>query len=128
MKTYLPVIPLLIYMSSCQSGDLEEYRQALQSGDKNRICEASHYLGEVKDTASIALLLKDIYDARISHHLNYKGMSVYYCKASALKKITGINVNIQQHQPPDSTVINQFVDWAIEQKIVDANQLHVNRK
>ena len=84
----------------------------------NKICEASYFIGELRDTISVPLLLSDIDDPRISHHIKYKGMSVYYCKAVALKKISGLDIQIKQHSMSDSNLIKQFYDWAIKTNII----------
>lgn len=101
---------------------IDEYRKALLSNDANQICEASYYLGEAKDTASVPLLLNHLCDPRISHLLRFKGMSVYYCKTGALNKISGLNVQVKQHSMPDSNVIKQFYHWAVEKKIISKKE------
>ncbi|QHT71262.1 hypothetical protein GXP67_33715 [Rhodocytophaga rosea] len=114
------IFVLFSLIIGCRSQTIEDYRKDLQSDDVDKICNACYYIGEAKDKESVVSLLKDIYDERTSHHARYKGMSVYYCKAGALKKITGLNINIQQHQPPDSVIISKFINWAIEQKLIDS--------
>ena len=77
--------------------------------------KACYYLGEAKDTISIPYLLKKIDDPRISHHINFKGMSVYQAKITALRKITEQNFGQINYQP-DSLIIKKWEKWWQENK------------
>ena len=115
---------ILIFISACNSADhqlsseeLAQYRRDLTSKEVNKICVAAYHLGEAHDTLSVPALLKNLDDPRISHHIQHKGMSVYYCKAGALRKISGLDIEIKQHNPPDSAIIKRFIIWANDNKL-----------
>ena len=99
---------------------LQECRLNIKTDDVNKICEAAYYLGKAKDSLSVADLLTDLDDPRISHHLRFNGMSVYYCKSIALRQISGINIEIKQHETPDSLVIRDFTKWAIDNDLIES--------
>ena len=67
-------------------------------------------------------LLTGIEDVRISHDLRFNGMSVYYCKMVALRKISGLDVKVRQTDKPESIKIKQFIDWAMKNKLIDGNE------
>ena len=90
----------------------------LNSDKAYEVCIAAFHLGERKDTVSVRDLLCNLDDPRITHHLKQKGMSIYYCKAGALRKISGLEIDIKQHELPDSLVIKTFTNWALENELL----------
>jgi hypothetical protein len=103
---------------SCGNDSRTQMLHALVSCNADSICVASYYFGEQRDTSVMNELLTGIEDVRISHHIRHKGMSVYYCKMSALRKISGLDITVRQTERPDSFKINQFMNWAIEKRLI----------
>src|SRR4051812_36577595 len=97
-------ILLNIFFTSCTS--MEEYKKDLLSDDINKIDNACYRLGELKETSAIKALLTKALDPRISTNLKYKGMSVNYCRLTALKKISGADIGIKIDQfGPDTAAL-----------------------
>jgi hypothetical protein len=105
----------------CRLESRDEHLKGLKSCNADSICVSSYYFGERRDKNVVKELLTGINDARISHHIRHKGMSVYYCKAGALKKISGLNIEIEQTGSPDSEVINKLMAWALDNKLVTSS-------
>ena len=55
------------------------------------IVKAAYKLGERKDKLAIKPLLTNILDPRMSTNINFKGMTVCYCRLGALKKISNLS-------------------------------------
>jgi hypothetical protein len=107
-------ILLNIFFTSCTS--MEEYKKDLLSDDINKIDNACYRLGELKDTSAIKALLTKALDPRISTNLKYKGMSVNYCRLTALKKISGADIGRKIDQfGPDTAATYFYLDWAVKQ-------------
>ena len=101
--------------------------QGLVSCDKDSVCVASYYFGEERDKSVVKELLTGIEDIRISHHVQHKGMSVYYCKMGALRKISGLDIEVGQTDEPDSVKIIKFMDWAVNSHLI-ADKEKINTK
>ena len=72
-------------------------------------------MGELKDTSAIKPLLTKILDPRISNSLEFKGLTVNYCRLVALKKISGMDSGRKFDQGrPDTLATLFYLDWAIE--------------
>jgi hypothetical protein len=79
------------------------------------IIKAAYELGERKEISAIRPLLENILDHRMSTNINFKGMTVCYCKLVALKKISSL-------QPPaklnqfiiDTAAARFYLSWAIK--------------
>ena len=112
---------------SCGKESESKMLNGLKSCDKDSICIASYYFGEQKDRSVIKHLLTGIEDSRISHDIRHKGMSVYYCKMVALRKISGMNINVTEREKPDSKKIQKFIDWAVENQLIGAEE-NINTK
>jgi len=94
----------------------EKYKQDLLSDDQNKIDEACYKLGEAKDTSAVKLLLTKILDPRMSTNIRFKGMTVNYCRLSALKKISGVDIGRKFDQfGVDTVATNFYIDWAVRQ-------------
>lgn len=113
----------LIFLSCGQESE-SKMLNGLKSCNKDSICIASYYFGEHKDRSVVRELLSGIEDSRISHDIRHKGMSVYYCKMRALRKISGLNINVTQKENPDLEKIQKFIDWAVENDLIDEKENH----
>jgi hypothetical protein len=82
----------------------------LKSNDPDSIITAAYYLGELKDTTSIDILMNNLNDPRVTNKLRFKGISVYQAKTIALEKITGQNFGNISYQP-DSIIIKKWEEW-----------------
>ena len=69
-------------------------------------------IGETRDSTLVEYLFEDADNPRISHLLNFKGMSLYQQKMGAMKKITNIPPPSPITMEPDSTVILFYKDIA----------------
>jgi hypothetical protein len=72
------------------------------------IDKAAYKLGERKDTSAVKPLLTNILDMRMSTNLNFKGMTVCYCRLTALKKISGVEPLLKLNQFEVDTAAVQF--------------------
>jgi hypothetical protein len=89
-------------------------RKALLSDNLYEIDNACFYLGEVRDTASVKLLLTNILDPRRSTNLRFYGMGVNYCRLVALRKISGVGSEIKLNQfIVDTPTTYFYIRWAI---------------
>ena len=113
-KIFIPFIFMHFLLMSCTSN--EKYKQDLLSDDKTKIDMACYKLGELKDTSAIKPLFTKILDPRISNDLRFKGMSVNYCRLTALRKISGVDIgrNIYQYWP-DTAATLLYLEWAVKE-------------
>ncbi len=125
MKSTILLISLIFL--SCVKESESKMLNGLKSCDKDSICIASYYYGEHKDRSVVRDLLTGIEDSRISHDIRNKGMSVYYCKMVALRKISELNINVTEREKPNLKKIQKFIDWAIENKLIGKEE-NVNTK
>jgi hypothetical protein len=59
----------------------------------------------------------------MSTNMNFKGMTVCYCKLCALKKISGLSPPIEMDQFWVDTAIAKFyLEWAIKEKIIESER------
>lgn len=87
------------------------------------IIKAAYKLGERKDKLAIKPLLANILDPRVSTNMNFKGMSVCYCKLGALKKISNLSPPIELNQFSVDTIAAKFyLDWAIKEKFIEPGE------
>lgn len=114
---------LSVFLFSCANSEQEKINKLLKKNDKTSIIEASFLMGELKDTSYVPLLLKDCYDYRITHHMNFYGISVYQSKMVALKKISGETPPLEITYLPDSAVVNYYASWAKSKGYVLCNTL-----
>jgi hypothetical protein len=110
---------------SCTSR--EKYKRDLQSENINKVDKACFELGEAKDSSAVKLLLTHILDPRMSTNINYKGKTVNYCRLTALKKISGVDMGRQINQFwPDTPVTLFYLDWAVKNgHIGDTNEIDI---
>ena len=119
------IILTLLILTACGQKDRSDMLRGLRSCDKDSICIASYYFGEQGDRSVTKELLTGIEDARISHHMRHKGMSVYYCKMGALIELSGQDIEVGPTDNPDPTKIEQFINWALENKLItDAEKIN----
>jgi len=57
-------------------------------------------------------IFKRIDDPRISRDINFKGISVYQSKITALSKLSGVVPPVKVTYKPDTVVINFYSRWA----------------
>lgn len=103
---------LFIFLLSCTESKQERINKLLNKNDKTSIIEASFLIGEIKDTSYVPILLKNCYDCRITHHMQFYGISVYQSKMIALKKISGVAPPSEATYQPDSSIVNYYTAWA----------------
>lgn len=112
------IVLISIILLNCGKESETEMLSGLKSCNKDSICIASNYFGEHKDRSIVRHLLTGINDQRISHNIYYKGMSVYYCKMVALRKISGLNIKITETEEPKLEKIQKFIDWAVRNQLI----------
>jgi hypothetical protein len=78
--------------------------------------KACYALGEARDTSAVKSLFTRILDPRISNDIRFKGMSVCYCRLTAIRKIAGRDPEkrINQYEV-DTSAVYYFLDWAIKE-------------
>lgn len=103
-------------MLSC--GDNKDIETLLRSEDTNDLVEGAFMAGESGNKKFTPLLLKNANDPRISHHLRFKGLSVYQQKMEALRKIYKQAPPVEISWTPDSLVIRYYTKLA-QKKIAD---------
>ena len=87
------------------------------------IVKAAYKLGERKDKSAVKQLLSNILDPRMSTNINFKGMTVCYCKLGALKKISNLYPLAQPDQFSVDTIAAKFyLEWAIKEKIIQSKE------
>lgn len=115
----LIIILIAFTLFECRQNTHDKLLRGLNSCDVDSICVSSYYFGEQQDKSVIRELLTGINDMRVSHHIQHKGMSVYYCKVTALNKITGLDIKVKQTDYPDSITVQKFITWAFDNKQLD---------
>jgi hypothetical protein len=105
-------------LAACGQDSREQMVRGLKSCKVDSMCIASYYFGEQRDKLVTRELLTGIEDVRISHDIRHKGMSVYYCKMGALRKISGLDIKVGQTDKPDSIKIRQFIKWAADNQLI----------
>lgn len=73
-----------------------------------------YLIGEKKLLKYIPEIFKEIDDPRISHHLKFKGISIYQSKIIALYKMSGLEPPRKITYRPDTLIINFYSKWARE--------------
>jgi|GEM_PF-6483188 len=116
-KSYSIVI-LFILSVSCNR--TEQYKSDLnKNSHPTVICKAANKLGKARDTSAIKLLLSNILDGRMSTNLQFKGMTVCYCKLIALKKITGIEPIFKINQfTIDTSAVKYYLNFLIQKRVL----------
>ncbi len=83
------------------------------------IDKAAYELGERKDTSAVKALLTNILDMRMSTNVSFKGMSVCYCRLTALEKISGVRPRLRLDQfEVDTAAVQFYLDWAAKEKYI----------
>jgi hypothetical protein len=102
------------YFGCVGQNNSKKIKELLKKDKAIYLVEAFYLIGENKDTSFIKQIFDNPYDERISHHINFNGISVYEAKMSALKKISGLNPPQKITNDPDPAIINFYRNWAIE--------------
>jgi hypothetical protein len=100
------------FNSKADKVSIDRIDSLIFSNDPNQMVEGFYLIGENKIIKYIPELLDSIDDPRISHHISFKGISVYQSKAVALKKISGIEPPKKITYKPDTTIITFYFNWA----------------
>lgn len=95
MKTALIILSLFIVSvcnaeTSCEKYNTmstEQISESLAGLEKVQLSHELYLLGECRVERSIPLLEKYIDDARITHHIRHKGMSIGYIAKQSIRKI-----------------------------------------
>jgi len=123
MKGHLNILLIFIIFSfvlSCRNMADFDYMKGIKSNNKDSICISCYQIGERKDSSAVKYLLNSMNDPRVSHNIRLYGMSVYYCRAIALNKISGLNLKIEQSSMPDTNIIDIFTRWALKEKLISS--------
>ena len=97
---------ILILAISCNED--KKIIRLLDSAEKYDIMRGAFKAGESHDKKFVPYLLKNTADPRISHSLEFKGISVYRQKMIALRKIYNIGPPVAITYKPDSIVIKFY--------------------
>jgi hypothetical protein len=126
--TRLKILLFLLFNSclfACTS--TEEYKKDLSSENIDKIDQACYELGKAHDTSAIKPLLVKALDPRMTTDLRFYGMTVNYCRLTALSKITGEDVIRPFDKFKVDTAATLFyLNWAIKHgHIKDTNSVDI---
>jgi hypothetical protein len=124
-SVYIFAVPLVL-LFSCNT--IEKYKSDLnKKNHPSLICNAAYELGEARDASAIKPLLNNILDVRMSTNLNFKGMTVCYCKLRALKKILWVEPPFKINQfDLDSAAVKYYLDLVIKKGLINAREVNIN--
>jgi hypothetical protein len=88
-----------------------EIKSLLKSDKPDDLVKAFYLIGEAKDTSYIKIILTDIYDPRIAHDVEFKGISVYQSKITAIEKIIDLRSPMKVTYKPDTSVVQFYCEW-----------------
>ncbi|WP_439185109.1 hypothetical protein [Carboxylicivirga taeanensis] len=110
MRIIIIFVYMLISLGACHysNDDLSLLTKSSKIEDHMEACQI---IGETKNIKYLPFLFDNLNDPRVSHHIHYKGMSVYQCKIIALKKISGLKPPNAITYKPDSCNIQFYIDW-----------------
>lgn len=100
----------------------EEIISALQDDDLNNKFIACANIDSKDDTVFVKYLLENINDVRITHHIRFKGMSVYQVTVGALKRISGLEPPMSYNYQYNSRVVRFYHDWAVANNYIENKQ------
>ena len=87
------------------------------------IIQAAFKLGERKDVSAVKPLLANILDPRMCTNINFKGMTVCYCRLGALQKISNLKPPIKLDQFEVDTIAAQFyLNWALKKGLIKSKE------
>lgn len=113
------LIIALIPIKSCDHiYDRTYIIELLNSKDIADNMEAYFIIGETKDISFINEVLKDPYNPHVTVDLRFKGMSLYYTKMGALRKITGVSPPKRVNYEPDSLVVKFYFSLLKERGLI----------
>jgi len=92
----------------------ESIDELIKSNNPDKMVNGFYLIGEKKMTEYIPEIFQRIDDPRISHHINFKGISVYQSKVTALSKISRLEPPRKITYKPDTVVVNFYYKWARE--------------
>lgn len=123
-KTILALLlsGILIYLIF-RSSNAKLRRDLNSKNHATTIVQAAYKLGERKDQLAVKPLLLNILDPRMSTNINFKGMTVCYCKLEALKKISSLSPPFELDQfSVDTTDARFYMNWAVKKRIVQSEE------
>jgi hypothetical protein len=96
----------------------------LKGSSVEDIIKGAYTAGESGNKKFVPLLLLNANDPRRCTNIHFKGMSVYYEKMVALKKIYKLSppIPVKQFDTPDSSAIKFYLELYQRDKSVHANQ------
>ena len=95
MQSNLRFLKMLLlfafFLFSCNNYNRDEIKKMLKSGDKNQQMEAVYLIGKNRDSVFINEIFQMAYDPRVTHKMQFLGMSIHQSCMNALKKITQVS-------------------------------------
>lgn len=88
--------------------------ELIRSNNPDKMVKGFYLIGEKKMTEYVPKIFEGIDDPRISHHINFKGISVYQSKVTALSKISNLEPPRKITYKPDTVIVNFYSNWARE--------------
>lgn len=86
----------------------------IRSNDPDKMVKGFYLIGEKKMIEYVPEIFQKIDDPRISHHINFKGISVYQSKVTALSKMSKLEPPRKITYKPDTVIVNFYSKWASE--------------
>lgn len=111
--SYILFVFALISFTFCQSKK-DKIVKFLKSNEVDSLMQGIYMVGETKDTTFVDKILQDPIDTRISHHLRFKGMSLYRQKMLTMRKLTGTPPPHEITDQPDSIIVQFYIEKAKE--------------
>lgn len=108
---------LLLFVVGCKSE--EDIGALIGSDNTDKIVKGYYLVGINKRTEFIKEAFKDEKDQRISHNLNFYGISVYQSKMISLKKISKLNPPRPITHKYDSLIIVFYKRWAKQNNYIE---------
>ncbi|WP_157494189.1 hypothetical protein [Fulvivirga imtechensis] len=112
------ILIIVMTLISCES-DKDKIRRLISSDNKDEVVKGYYLIGEQRDRTFITDVFTNPYDPRISHHIKFKGISVYQSKMIAMKKITEMEPPSEITYKPDTAVVNFYYTWAKEEGYIN---------
>lgn len=110
---------IIILLFSCKNSNSEgDIIRLLNSEDKTEIIKGSSLLKSKKDTGFVKYLFRNIEDGRISHDIDFYGITVHQSTIGALSRISGLTPPNRITHDFDSVNTAYYRKWAIERKFI----------
>jgi len=110
----LGIILIGLYFLYKPRYDDNSLKRMLLSDNKEDMINALLYAAKTKNTSMVKYILREPFDARISHNISHYGQSVYQVKMLAMQKLTGVESNNPVNYIPDTAVVEFYVDVAVK--------------